>query len=109
LKSGDELKNYLILRYAAAAQYDDPPRYPVEIVCRGIDGANASGKGILKKIFAGVVALDRNSTCYIVPPNGTTPTQSELGYSWQVYFSTFCFALLSEVKDCSILNMIHLF
>ncbi|KAL3749283.1 hypothetical protein ACJRO7_010396 [Eucalyptus globulus] len=83
LKSGDELKNYLILRYATAAQYDDPPRYPVEIVCRGIDGANASGKGILEKIFAGVVALDRNSTCYIVPPNGTAPTQTKLGYSWQ--------------------------
>ncbi|KAF8038148.1 hypothetical protein BT93_B0876 [Corymbia citriodora subsp. variegata] len=81
--SGDELKNNLMEGYAGAAQYDDPPSYPVEVLCRGIDGANASENGILDKIFAGVVALDRNSTCYIVPPNDTAPTQPVSGWGWQ--------------------------
>ncbi|XP_030540865.1 lysosomal Pro-X carboxypeptidase-like [Rhodamnia argentea] len=83
LESGDELKSYLIEEYAGAAQYDEPPTYPVEVMCRGIDGANASENGILVKIFAGVVAISGNSSCYIVPPSGTTPSQGQLGWKWQ--------------------------
>ncbi|XP_030473828.1 uncharacterized protein LOC115691362 [Syzygium oleosum] len=83
LESGDELKNYLILQYAGAAQYDDPPTYPVEVMCKGIDGGNTSETNILEKIFAGVVASHGNSTCYIAPPTGTTPSQTKLGWGWQ--------------------------
>ncbi|KAI3443182.1 uncharacterized protein J3R85_000084, partial [Psidium guajava] len=83
LGSGDELKNSLISQYAQVAQYDDPPTYPVEVMCKGIDGAHTSENGILEKIFAGVVAISGNSSCYIVPPNGTTPSQTKLGWKWQ--------------------------
>ncbi|KAI6683872.1 hypothetical protein NL676_029785 [Syzygium grande] len=83
LESGDELKSYLISQYARAAQYDDPPTYPVEVICKGIDGGNTSETGILEKIFAGVVAWHGNSRCYINPPTGTAPSQTKLGWGWQ--------------------------
>ncbi|KAF8009532.1 hypothetical protein BT93_J0517 [Corymbia citriodora subsp. variegata] len=81
LESGDELKNYLMLLYARAAQYDDPPRYPVTVICNGIDGANTTENDILGKIFAGVVAYNVNSKCYVNPP--TTVSQTDLGWGWQ--------------------------
>ncbi|KAL3718213.1 hypothetical protein ACJRO7_003361 [Eucalyptus globulus] len=81
LKSGDELKNYLMSLYATAAQYDDPPRYPVTVICNGIDGANTTENGILGKIFAGVVAYKGNSACYVNPP--TNVSQTNLGWGWQ--------------------------
>ncbi|KAI6669927.1 hypothetical protein NL676_004812 [Syzygium grande] len=81
LESGDELKNYLISLYARAAQYDDPPRYPVTVICKGIDGANTTENGILGKIFAGVVAYHANSACYVNPP--TNVSETDLGWRWQ--------------------------
>ncbi|KAL3718210.1 hypothetical protein ACJRO7_003358 [Eucalyptus globulus] len=81
LKSGDELKNYLMSLYTTAAQYDHLPRYPVTVICNGIDGANTTENGILGKIFAGVVAYEGNSTCYVNPP--TNVSQTNLGWGWQ--------------------------
>ncbi|XP_030455233.1 uncharacterized protein LOC115676446 [Syzygium oleosum] len=81
LESGDELKNYLIYLYVRAAQYNDPPRYPVTVICNGIDEASATEDGILGKIFAGVVASNRSSTCYVNPPANLS--QTALGWSWQ--------------------------
>ncbi|KAF8034742.1 hypothetical protein BT93_C0910 [Corymbia citriodora subsp. variegata] len=81
LESGDELKSYLKSLYWIAAQYDDPPTYPVTTICNGIDGANTAENGILGKIFAGVVANDRNSTCYVNPR--TNVSQTSLGWRWQ--------------------------
>ncbi|KAF8009294.1 hypothetical protein BT93_J0328 [Corymbia citriodora subsp. variegata] len=81
LESGDELKKYLTSMYAGTAQYDLPPRYPVSIICNGIDGANTSENGILGKIFAGVVAYNANSACYVNPP--TSVSQTRLGWKWQ--------------------------
>ncbi|XP_030522321.1 lysosomal Pro-X carboxypeptidase-like [Rhodamnia argentea] len=81
LESGDEVKSYLKLLYARAAQYNDPPRYPVTQICSGIDGANTSENGILGKIFAGVVAYNGSSTCYVNPP--TNVSQTSLGWRWQ--------------------------
>ncbi|RVX20131.1 Lysosomal Pro-X carboxypeptidase [Vitis vinifera] len=39
LSTSDELKDYLDETYSVAAQYNHPPRYPVTVVCGGIDGA----------------------------------------------------------------------
>jgi lysosomal Pro-X carboxypeptidase len=66
--------------YAHAAQYDIPPRYPVTVVCGGIDGASSTDD-ILTKIFAGVVAYEGNRSCYLIPRNGT---ESGVGWLWQV-------------------------
>ncbi|KAF8034736.1 hypothetical protein BT93_C0908 [Corymbia citriodora subsp. variegata] len=86
LESGVELKNYLKSLYTRAAQYDDPPRYPVTVICNGIDGANTTENDILGKIFAGVVASNVNFKCYVNPP--TTVSQTNLGWRWQVQFPT---------------------
>lgn len=67
--------------YAGAAQYDRPPRYPVTVICRGIDGASSTDD-ILTKIFAGVVAYTGNRSCYINQPRNETET--DVGWRWQV-------------------------
>ncbi|XP_028071371.1 lysosomal Pro-X carboxypeptidase-like isoform X2 [Camellia sinensis] len=64
LSDSFELKEYLDGLYSGAAQYDRPPRYPVTVVCGGIDGA-PNGTDILGRIFAGVVAARVNRSCYI--------------------------------------------
>ncbi|KAK3205852.1 hypothetical protein Dsin_019898 [Dipteronia sinensis] len=80
LKTTSELKNYLENIYASAAQYNQPPRYPVTVVCGGIDG-EAFGSDILSKIFAGVVAYRGNRSCYV---NATTNlSETTVGWSWQ--------------------------
>ncbi|MBA0683968.1 hypothetical protein Goari_025586, partial [Gossypium aridum] len=80
LKSSSELKNELENMYAVVAQYDRPPRYPVTVVCGGIDGANEK-QDILDKIFAGVVAYKGNRSCYINPP--TNKSETDVGWRWQ--------------------------
>ncbi|THG06797.1 hypothetical protein TEA_001946 [Camellia sinensis var. sinensis] len=64
LSDSFELKDYLDGLYSRAAQYDRPPRYPVTVVCGGIDGA-PNGTDILSRIFAGVVAATVNRSCYV--------------------------------------------
>ncbi|XP_030455244.1 uncharacterized protein LOC115676455 [Syzygium oleosum] len=81
LESGKELKNYLKSLYTITAQGDHPPTYPVTVICKGIDGANTTEHGILGKIFAGVVAYNVNSTCYVNPP--ANMSQTDLGWRWQ--------------------------
>lgn len=81
LEDSYELKGYLRLMYAYAAQYNDPPNYPVNMVCGGIDGA-AFGNDIISKIFAGVVAYGGNMSCYVNPP--TNETETSVGFRWQV-------------------------
>ena len=66
--------------YAVAAQYNHPPRYPVTVVCGGIDGA-PEGSDILSRIFAGVVAYRGNRSCYNTSVN---PTETSEGWRWQV-------------------------
>ncbi|KAL5763900.1 hypothetical protein ACOSQ2_016494 [Xanthoceras sorbifolium] len=80
LKSTSQLKNSLKLMYAGAAQYNRPPRYPVTVVCGGIDG-EAFGSDILSKIFAGVVAYRGNRSCYINALTNISETTA--GWSWQ--------------------------
>ncbi|MFQ6631552.1 hypothetical protein Gotur_009182, partial [Gossypium turneri] len=82
LNKSSELKIALENMYAAAAQYDSPPRYPVTRICRGIDGANET-QDILSKIFAGVVAYydEVNLSCYINLP--TNESETTVGWRWQ--------------------------
>ncbi|KAF8403175.1 hypothetical protein HHK36_011272 [Tetracentron sinense] len=53
LNSSQELKDYLGLVYAASAQYDNPPDYPVNMLCNAIDGA-PEGTDILGRISVGL-------------------------------------------------------
>ncbi|TXG49395.1 hypothetical protein EZV62_025270 [Acer yangbiense] len=57
LKDGSELKDYLDTLYCTAAQYDRPPRYPVTVVCDGIDGASQNSD-TLDRIFAGITCSE---------------------------------------------------
>jgi len=50
LTDASELKDYLRLMYAYAAQNNSPPTYPVNEVCKGIDD-DASGDDILVRIL----------------------------------------------------------
>ncbi|KAL3718208.1 hypothetical protein ACJRO7_003357 [Eucalyptus globulus] len=79
LESGATLKSFLKGLYTKAAQHDNPPTYPVRLICKGIDGANTTENDILGKISAGVVAYYWNSTCYVNPLLPVTPS----GWSWQ--------------------------
>ncbi|KAL5580171.1 hypothetical protein UlMin_012613 [Ulmus minor] len=81
LKKSSDLKNFLESTYASAAQYNSPPRYPVTVVCGGIDEANSSRTDILGKIFSGVVALQGNKSCYVNEPKNLSETS--VGWSWQ--------------------------
>lgn len=88
MNNSSELKDYLDEIYSTAAQYNSPPRYPVTMVCGGIDGA-PKGTDILGRIFAGLFAYRGNTTCYDTT-EFNIPTQTQLGWSWQVSFiSTF--------------------
>ncbi|KAJ0099794.1 hypothetical protein Patl1_21035 [Pistacia atlantica] len=80
LQDSSELKDNLLSMYATAAQYNQPPRYPVSMVCGGIDGA-PSQTDILGKIFAGVVAFKGNRSCYINAPMNESET--DVGWQWQ--------------------------
>ncbi|KAK4855661.1 hypothetical protein QYF36_009518 [Acer negundo] len=80
LETTSELKDYLGNMYATAAQYNQPPTYPVTVVCGGIDG-EAFGSDILSKIFAGVVAYRGNRSCYVNAP--TNLSETDVGWSWQ--------------------------
>lgn len=76
------MKYYLDSLYSVAAQYDRPPRYPVEVVCKGITSA-PEGTDILGQIFSGVVAFWGNKKpCYNL--DEFFPEETEDGWGWQV-------------------------
>ncbi|XP_019177115.1 PREDICTED: lysosomal Pro-X carboxypeptidase-like isoform X1 [Ipomoea nil] len=86
LTSPFELHNYLHTLYAYAAQYDNPPEYPVTRVCGGIDGA-PKGSDILDRIHAGVVAYKGVNSCYRVSGVNApaSPGEGDIvdAYAWQ--------------------------
>ncbi|KAH9700245.1 prolylcarboxypeptidase-like protein [Citrus sinensis] len=64
------------------AQYNQPPKYPVNMLCGGIDGeALGSDNDILSKIFAGAVATKGNKSCYVNPP--INESETTVGFRWQ--------------------------
>ncbi|GAV88485.1 Peptidase_S28 domain-containing protein, partial [Cephalotus follicularis] len=75
-----DMKEYLDSLYSVAAQYDRPPKYPVNVVCNGIDGA-LKGKDILGRIFSGVVAFRGNKSCYDLDEFFSSETMD--GWQWQ--------------------------
>ncbi|RVX20133.1 Lysosomal Pro-X carboxypeptidase [Vitis vinifera] len=81
LNNSDELKDYLDTIYCTAAQYNDPPMYPVTMACGGIDGA-PEGSDILSRIFAGVVAFRGNRSCYHTNTNYFS-IETIRGWVWQ--------------------------
>ncbi|KAH9700241.1 prolylcarboxypeptidase-like protein [Citrus sinensis] len=77
-----ELEDFLESMYANAAQYNQPPKYPVNMLCGGIDGeALGSDNDILSKIFAGAVATKGNKSCYVNPP--INESETTVGFRWQ--------------------------
>ncbi|XP_048324214.2 uncharacterized protein LOC125420902 [Ziziphus jujuba] len=80
LKGPSELKDYLEYMYSVAAQYNRPPKYPLNQVCAGIDGASV-GSDTLDKIFAGVVSYIGNRPCYVNQPQ--IVSESAVGWRWQ--------------------------
>ncbi|WJX68849.1 lysosomal Pro-Xaa carboxypeptidase [Trifolium repens] len=66
--------------YTAAAQDNHPPKYPVTVICNGIDEASF-GNNILDKIYSGVVARNGNGTCKINSPTNKSETLE--GWEWQ--------------------------
>ncbi|KAH6836714.1 Serine carboxypeptidase S28 family protein [Perilla frutescens var. hirtella] len=94
LNSSEELKDFLVEIYAVAAQYDYPPG-SVKMMCEGIDGAPA-GTDLIGRVFAGVVALTGNSTCYDTSMDDYS-SEISMGWNWQT-----CSEMvmpISEVKN----------
>lgn len=87
LEAATELKNFLDSLFSVAAQYDRPPRYPVDLVCKGIDSA-PEGSDVLDRIFSGVVAYFGKKPCYNLDEFFSAETLE--GWTWQVRFFNFC-------------------
>lgn len=85
LNNSDELKNYLDSMYSSGAQYNKPPTYPVNMICKGIDGT--TDDDIISKIAGGVVSYKGNRSCYINPPSNVSETST--GWGWQVFIYLF--------------------
>lgn len=83
MKISGELKDFLDFMYTTAAQYDHPPDYPVTMVCKGIDGAPA-GTDIIGRIFAGFVSYTENQTTCLDTSWYNYPSQTSVGWDWQV-------------------------
>ncbi|KAH7531139.1 hypothetical protein JRO89_XSUnG0014700 [Xanthoceras sorbifolium] len=82
LKKSFDLKDYLDSIYADAAQYNEPPTYPVCTLCGGIDGV-PDGTDVLGKIFAGVVAYMGDKSCYDLDEFNLLTDETFLGWKWQ--------------------------
>ncbi|KAM3303022.1 hypothetical protein P3S67_014052 [Capsicum chacoense] len=80
LNDSFELKDYLNFKYSSAAQYNDPPSYPVTTLCGGIDHGAPKGSHVLDRIHAGIVAYEGNLSCYNTI---YTPSESDMGWAWQ--------------------------
>ena len=81
LADASELKDHLDTMYASAAQYNRPPTYPVNEVCKGIDGGGF-GDDTLSRIFGCLVAYNGNLSCYVNAH--TDPSETAVGWQWQV-------------------------
>ncbi|CAK9186786.1 unnamed protein product [Ilex paraguariensis] len=81
LEQSSDLRDYLDSIYSEAAQYDEPPTYPVAGICGGIDGG-LEGDDILGRIFAGVVAYKGKRSCYDINEYNY-PSETKMGWAWQ--------------------------
>ncbi|KAK2423676.1 lysosomal Pro-X carboxypeptidase [Trifolium repens] len=76
-----ELSDYLTGTYMGASQYNMPPDYPVNKICKAIDQASFGNNNILDKIYLGLVAGYGNRTC--LDTNPTYSSQFFMGWGWQ--------------------------
>ncbi|KAF7823313.1 lysosomal Pro-X carboxypeptidase-like [Senna tora] len=79
-KHSYEVKEYLDKVITEAAQYNEPPMYPVSTMCEAIDASNNSDT--LGQIFEGVVAYKGKKPCYDMDEYNL-PSQTNIGWSWQ--------------------------
>lgn len=93
--------------YTSAAQYNSPPKYPVTVICGGIDGASI-GSDILSKIVAGLVAYRGNITCKVNGPTNISETSE--GWRWQViaFTSARCFKYFSLICYNSVFYFVNI-
>ncbi|GFP85876.1 lysosomal pro-x carboxypeptidase [Phtheirospermum japonicum] len=79
LNKYEDLWDYLQTMYLIAAQYDAPSsKYPVQRLCKGIDGA-PNRTDILGSIFAGVVSYEGNECL----DTTSDPSETSIGWGWQ--------------------------
>ncbi|XP_068649264.1 uncharacterized protein [Aristolochia californica] len=77
LNDTHELKDFLDNLYSGAAQYNYPPLYPVNVMCKAIDGAQENDT--LGRIIAGAMAVAGDWSC--IDLGEGTPALS--GWAWQ--------------------------
>lgn len=78
------IKDFLDTIYAEAVQYNRGPSYWVANVCNAINANTPNRKNnLLDRIFAGVVALIGNRTCYDTNMF-SQPTNNHIAWRWQV-------------------------
>ncbi|XP_042489855.1 lysosomal Pro-X carboxypeptidase-like [Macadamia integrifolia] len=82
LNKSSDLKDYLDNTYASAAQYNSPPRYPVSLICGGIDEASKGTTDVLSRAFAGLVAYGGNRSCFDTNMYNY-PSETTVGWGWQ--------------------------
>ncbi|CAN8301032.1 unnamed protein product [Cochlearia groenlandica] len=83
LNGSFNIKDFLDSIYAEAVQYNRGPTYWVTSVCNAINANQTNRKiDLLDRIFAGVVALVGNRSCYNTNLF-TQPTNNNIAWRWQ--------------------------
>ncbi|KAG7556139.1 Peptidase S28 [Arabidopsis suecica] len=83
LNGSFDIKDFLDTIYAEAVQYNRGPSYWVANVCNAINANTPNRKNnLLDRIFAGVVALIGNRTCYDTNMF-SQPTNNHIAWRWQ--------------------------
>ncbi|CAA0813534.1 Serine carboxypeptidase S28 family protein [Striga hermonthica] len=82
LNESSQLKGFLVSMYSYAAQYDDPPNPPVDLICKGIDDASKETDDVLDQVSEGMVSYFGNLTCYDMK-HFDAPSEINDGWSWQ--------------------------
>ncbi|XP_010493394.1 PREDICTED: lysosomal Pro-X carboxypeptidase isoform X1 [Camelina sativa] len=83
LNGSSNIKDFLNTIYAESVQYNRGPSYWVTNVCNAINANPPNSKhDLLDRIFAGVVALVGNRTCYD-PNMFAQPTNNVIAWRWQ--------------------------
>nr|GMD15949.1 lysosomal Pro-X carboxypeptidase [Ipomoea batatas] len=58
------IANDFVLVYYLVATLDTPPTYPLDVLCRGIDGVK-NVTDVLDRIVSGLIALEGEKSCYV--------------------------------------------
>ncbi|KAF6171570.1 hypothetical protein GIB67_018094 [Kingdonia uniflora] len=110
LKSSQELKNTLEMMFVLAAQYNNPPTYPVNKYCDAIDGL-PKGSDVLSRIYAAFGAGSPSGSCHFTYKVGLSNTSawewqactelvSPIGADNTTMFQASPFDLKNYTKDC---------